>query len=111
MAVPHCCQYRSQWPDEPNYGLRAANEIEKVMLREGRRVWRADTLTQENTFCVQVILREGPNECGALILEAITAGGGVIPPPRGYMERVQALCHQYNLLLIIDEVVMGLGRY
>lgn len=87
VAVPHCCQYRSQWPHEPNYGLRAANEIEKV------------------------ILREGPDECGALILEAITAGGGVIPPPRGYMERVQELCQQYNLLLIIDEVVMGLGRH
>jgi len=86
VEVPHCCEYRSQWGDVDDYGLRAANEIERV------------------------ILQEGPDTVGALCLEPITAGGGVITPPQGYWERVQEICKQYGLLLHIDEVVCGLGR-
>ncbi|WP_127108935.1 aspartate aminotransferase family protein [Pararhodobacter zhoushanensis] len=86
IPVPHCLEYRSQWGEVADYGLRAANAIEEVILREG-----ADTV-------------------GAIILEPVTAGGGVITPPEGYWPRVQEICKQYGLLLIIDEVVCGVGR-
>ncbi|MEM7292361.1 MAG: aminotransferase class III-fold pyridoxal phosphate-dependent enzyme [Pseudomonadota bacterium] len=86
VEVPHCCEYRSQWGDVDDYGLRAANEIERV------------------------ILEEGPDTVGALCLEPITAGGGVITPPEGYFERVQEICKKYGVLLHIDEVVCGVGR-
>jgi taurine-pyruvate aminotransferase len=86
VAVPHCLEYRSQWGEVSDYGLRAANAIEEV------------------------ILREGPDTVGAIILEPVTAGGGVITPPEGYWPRVQEICKQYGLLLIIDEVVCGVGR-
>lgn len=86
VSVPHCLEYRSQWGEVADYGLRAANAIEEVILREG-----ADTV-------------------GAIILEPVTAGGGVITPPDGYWPRVQEICQKYGLLLIIDEVVCGLGR-
>ncbi len=86
VAVPHCCEYRSQWGEVDDYGVRAANEIERI------------------------ILEEGPETVGALCLEPITAGGGVIPPPAGYWQRVQEICRQYDVLLHIDEVVCGLGR-
>lgn len=86
VEVPHCCEYRSQWGEIDDYGLRAANEIERVILEEG-----ADTI-------------------GALCLEPITAGGGVIEPPQGYWDRVQEICKKYDILLHIDEVVCGLGR-
>lgn len=86
VQVPHCMEYHSQWGEVEDYGLRAANEIERVILEEG-----ADTV-------------------GALILEPITAGGGVIEPPKGYWDRVQEICKQYEILLIIDEVVCGMGR-
>jgi len=84
--VPHCLEYRSQFGDVEDYGVRAANMIEEVILREG-----ADTV-------------------GALVLEPITAGGGVIVPPKGYWERVQEICKKYEVLLHIDEVVCGVGR-
>jgi taurine-pyruvate aminotransferase len=58
----------------------------------------------------EVILREGPDTIGALCLEPITAGGGIITPPRGYWEKVQEICRKYDILLHIDEVVCGLGR-
>jgi len=86
VEVPHCLEYRNQYPDAESYGVAAANAIEEV------------------------ILREGPDTVGALCLEPVTAGGGVITPPQGYWERVQEICAKYNILLHIDEVVCGVGR-
>lgn len=86
VEVPHCLEYRNQFDSADNYGEQAANAIEEV------------------------ILREGPDTVGALCLEPITAGGGVIVPPKGYWERVQQICEKYDILLHIDEVVCGVGR-
>ena len=86
VEVPHCLEYRNQYPDAENYGIAAADAIE------------------------QVILREGPETVGAIVLEPVTAGGGVIPPPEGYWPRVQEICRKYDILLHIDEVVCGVGR-
>jgi taurine-pyruvate aminotransferase len=47
---------------------------------------------------------------GAVILEPITAGGGVIPPVPEYFPIIQEICRKYDVLLHIDEVVCGLGR-
>ena len=85
VEVPHCCEYRAQW-DVENYGERAADAIEEV------------------------ILREGPDTVGAICLEPVTAGGGVLTPPEGYWQRVQEICRKYDILLHIDEVVCGVGR-
>ncbi len=85
VEVPHCLEYRAQW-DVENYGQRAADAIEEV------------------------ILREGPDTVGGLCLEPVTAGGGVITPPEGYWQRVQEICDKYEILLHIDEVVCGVGR-
>ncbi|MBO8127507.1 MAG: aspartate aminotransferase family protein, partial [Firmicutes bacterium] len=53
---------------------------------------------------------EGPSNVAAIILEPIIAGGGVITPPPGYLKRLRELCDQYEILLILDEVVTGFGR-
>jgi taurine-pyruvate aminotransferase len=84
--MPHCCEYRSQYGDIDNYGERAAHELERVILEEG-----ADTV-------------------GAVVLEPITAGGGAITPPEGYWETIQEICQKYDILIIVDEVVCGMGR-
>ncbi len=86
VEVPHCLEYRSQWGEVADYGVRAAKAIEEV------------------------ILREGPDTVGAICLEPVTAGGGVITPPAGYWETVQEICRKYSVLLHIDEVVCGVGR-
>lgn len=87
VEVPHCLEYRAQWDLAGEaYGQRAADAIEEV------------------------ILREGPDTVGALCLEPVTAGGGVIAPPLGYWQRVQEICRKYDILLHIDEVVCGVGR-
>ncbi|MEO1381168.1 MAG: aminotransferase class III-fold pyridoxal phosphate-dependent enzyme, partial [Pseudomonadota bacterium] len=87
VRVPHCMEYRAQWDlSGEEYGIAAANAIEEV------------------------ILAEGPDTVGALCLEPVTAGGGVITPPEGYWPRVQEICRKYDVLLHIDEVVCGIGR-
>ncbi|MFC6686368.1 aminotransferase family protein [Jhaorihella thermophila] len=91
VRVPHCMEYRKEelglgHLSGRDFGIAAANLIEEV------------------------ILREGPETVGALCLEPVTAGGGVITPPDGYWERVQEICRKYDILLHIDEVVCGIGR-
>ncbi len=91
VRVPHCMEYRKEelglgHLSGRDFGIAAANLIEEV------------------------ILREGPDTVGALCLEPVTAGGGVITPPEGYWERVQEICRKYDILLHIDEVVCGIGR-
>ncbi|WP_196605817.1 aminotransferase [Pectinatus haikarae] len=58
----------------------------------------------------KVIRQENPDTVGALILEPITAGGGIIIPVAEYFEIIQKICRKYAVLLIIDEVVTGFGR-
>ena len=55
-------------------------------------------------------MAEGPDTVGGVIVEPITAGGGVLVPPKDYLTKVSAICKKYDVLLIIDEVVCGLGR-
>ena len=87
IRVPHCMEYRAQWDlSGEDYGIAAANAIEEV------------------------ILAEGPETVGALCLEPVTAGGGVIPAPDGYWPRIREICDKYDILLHIDEVVCGVGR-
>jgi len=91
IRVPHCMEYRKhelglEHLSGRDFGIAAANLIEEV------------------------ILKEGPESVGALCLEPMTAGGGVIEAPEGYWDRVQEICKQYNILLHIDEVVCGVGR-
>lgn len=57
------------------------------------------------------IIREGAEHVAAFIVEPIIgAAGGAIVPPAGYYERIKEICNQYNVLLIADEVMTGLGR-
>jgi 4-aminobutyrate---pyruvate transaminase len=58
----------------------------------------------------QLILAEGPDTVAAFIAEPLMASGGVIVPPPGYYEKVQAVLHKYDILLIADEVICGFCR-
>ncbi len=87
VEFPACSAYRSPYPEgTTNLGEKFALELEKV------------------------VQKEDPDTVGAVILEPITAGGGVIVPPEGYFEKISEICKKYGLLLIIDEVVCGIGR-
>ena len=56
------------------------------------------------------IIEVGPENVAAFIGEPIQGAGGVIVPPDNYWNLIQNLCHKYNILLCIDEVICGFGR-
>lgn len=56
------------------------------------------------------ILREGPETVAAFIAEPVQGAGGVIVPQADYFARIRAICDQYDVLLIADEVITGFGR-
>lgn len=58
----------------------------------------------------RAIIEEGPETVGAVVVEPITAGGGVIVPVPEYFPILQDICKKYDVLLHIDEVVCGFGR-
>ena len=58
----------------------------------------------------KVVEYEDPSTVAAYMGEFTIAGGGVIPPPPGYAERVRELCDRYEILMIADEIVTGFGK-
>ena len=87
VEMPHCCCYRC--PFGKKYG---ECNIECATVLE------------------DIIKTEGPDTVGSVVLEPITAGGGVIPPVPEYFPIIESICRKYDVLLHIDEVVCGLGR-
>lgn len=59
---------------------------------------------------LNVIDEHGPNRIAAVIIEPVATSGGVLPPPKGYLERIRDICDEYQILLIFDEVVTAFGR-
>ena len=57
-----------------------------------------------------MIEREGPETIAAFIAEPIMGAGGVIVPPKGYFEKMQAVLSKHDILMIADEVICGFGR-
>ncbi len=87
VEFPHCACYRC--PYDKIYGkcdIECARKIEDIILKEG-----GDTI-------------------GGLIVEPITAGGGILVPVKEYYPILQEICKKYDIWLIMDEVVCGFGR-
>jgi len=66
-------------------------------------VWAADEIER-------AILREGPESVAAVFLEPCQNSGGCFPPPPGYFSRVRDICDRYGVLLVSDEVICAFGR-
>ncbi len=58
----------------------------------------------------ETIDRVGPNRVAAFFAEPIIGAGGVMIPPEGYLDRVQEICREREVLLVLDEVITGFGR-
>src|SRR6266851_219067 len=71
---------------EPDWGEHIADDLERIVA-----------LHDASTIA-------------AVIVEPMAGSTGVLPPPKGYLERLRAICDKYGLLLIFDEVITGFGR-
>ena len=87
--IEPCYEYRGRRLEETpeTYGLRVADELEKS------------------------ILELGPETVAAFIAETVMgATAGAVPPTTGYFKRIRDICDRYGILLILDEVMCGVGR-
>jgi taurine--2-oxoglutarate transaminase len=57
-----------------------------------------------------VMLAEDPERIAALLIEPVVGSNGVIVYPEGYLAGIRALCDEFGILLIFDEVMTGFGR-
>ncbi|MBL8202247.1 MAG: aspartate aminotransferase family protein [Chromatiales bacterium] len=58
----------------------------------------------------RLVALHDPSTIAGVIIEPVSGSAGVLPPPKGYLERIRAICDRHNLLLIFDEVITGFGR-
>ncbi|OSQ47831.1 aspartate aminotransferase family protein [Marivita geojedonensis] len=87
--IDPCYEYRHRRDDETaeDYGLRAAQALEEE------------------------ILRLGPETVMAFMAEPVVgATAGALAPAPGYFKRIREICDKYGVLLILDEVMCGMGR-
>jgi adenosylmethionine-8-amino-7-oxononanoate aminotransferase len=66
-------------------------------------VWAADEIER-------AILREDAESVAAVYLEPVQNSGGCFTPPHGYFRRVREICDKYGVLLVSDEVICAFGR-
>jgi len=71
---------------EPEWGAHLADELDRIV-----------TLHDASTIA-------------AVIVEPVACSTGVLPPPKGYLARLRAICDKHGILLIFDEVITGYGR-
>jgi taurine--2-oxoglutarate transaminase len=57
-----------------------------------------------------LITVEGPQTVAAVILETVVGTNGILVPPDGYLAGVRALCDEFGIVMIADEVMAGFGR-
>jgi beta-alanine--pyruvate transaminase len=58
----------------------------------------------------RLVALHDPSTIAAVIVEPVAGSTGVLIPPRGYLEKLRAICDKYGILLIFDEVITGFGR-
>jgi len=58
----------------------------------------------------EAIDRLGADRVCAFFAEPVIGAGGVLIPPEGYLDRVQEICREREVLLVLDEVITGFGR-
>ncbi|MBX3502082.1 MAG: aspartate aminotransferase family protein [Alphaproteobacteria bacterium] len=81
-------------------------DLEHNAFSKGQPAWGAHLADELESICAL----HDPSSIAAVIVEPVTGSGGVLPPPKGYLEKLRAICDKYGILLIFDEVITGYGR-
>ena len=66
----------------------------------------ADLADDLQRICTMV----GGDNIAAVFVEPAAGSFGCLPPPKGYLDRIRAICDQHGILLVFDEVITGWGR-
>lgn len=66
--------------------------------------------TEQADVLLDLIDLHGADQIAAVILEPVAGAGGLIPPPQEYLKRIETICRENDILLILDEVICAFGR-
>jgi beta-alanine--pyruvate transaminase len=87
--------------------LAQTHDLEKNSFSRGQPSWGAQLADElEN----RIIPLHDASNIAAVIVEPMAGSAGVLVPPKGYLERLSAICGKHGILLIFDEVITGFGR-
>ena len=89
----------------------AADHLPHTLLPENKFVKGCPEhgVGQADELLELVALHDASN-IAAVIVEPMAGSAGVIPPPKGYLQRLRDICDQHGILLIFDEVITAFGR-
>ena len=87
--------------DHISHTITAENRFSRGMPESGAHL--ADEV-------LDLIVLHDAGNIAAVIVEPMSGTAGVIPPPKGYLDRLREICDEHEILLIFDEVITGLGR-
>jgi 4-aminobutyrate---pyruvate transaminase len=85
-ACPHYARMAEDGETEPEFSARLAADLDR-MIRD-----------------------QGPDTVAAFFIEPVMGAGGIILPPDGYFDEIQAVLEEHDVLLVADEVICGFGR-
>ncbi|MGR3484386.1 MAG: aminotransferase class III-fold pyridoxal phosphate-dependent enzyme [Paracoccaceae bacterium] len=93
VAMPGVIHMRHTWTDEE-------------LKTPGQRSTGADR-AEDLARAVQNV---GAETIAAVFVEPVAGSCGTLPPPKGYLERIRAICDEHGILLVFDDVICGFGR-
>lgn len=86
--------------------LPHTHNLEQAAFSRGQPEWGAHLADDLERICAL----HGAGNIAAVIVEPVAGSTGVLPPPKGYLERLRELCTKHGILLIFDEVITAFGR-
>ncbi|HXF66021.1 MAG TPA: aspartate aminotransferase family protein [Burkholderiales bacterium] len=87
--------------------LSHTHDPERNSFSRGQPEWGAHLADELET---RIIALHDAANIAAVIVEPVAGSTGVLVPPKGYLERLRAICDRHGILLIFDEVITGFGR-
>jgi beta-alanine--pyruvate transaminase len=87
--------------------LPHTHNLTENSFSRGQPAWGAHLADELET---RIVALHDASNIAAVIVEPMAGSTGVLIPPKGYLERLRAICDKHGILLIFDEVITGFGR-
>jgi beta-alanine--pyruvate transaminase len=87
--------------------IRHTHDIAKNAFTRGQPEHGGEEMAND---LERIVALHDASTIAAVIVEPVAGSTGVLIPPKGYLERLRAICDKHGIVLIFDEVITGFGR-